>query len=51
MHFPHQIAAPVTPLWEMDVVPPCDGSHIGTVDMVGTEGVGVAVLAVVAAIV
>ena len=39
-HFPHQIAAPVTPVGKMNVVSPFDGSCIGTVDTVGTEGVG-----------
>ena len=38
-HFPHRIAVPVTPAGKMDVISPFDGSCVGTVDLVGTEGV------------
>ena len=41
-HFPHHLAGPVTPVGKLDVVAPFDGSLIGTVDMVGTEGVDAA---------
>ena len=48
---PDQISVPVTPAGEMDVVSTLDVSHIGTVDMIVSEGVGVAIITVAVTIV